>query len=258
MSEDHVADLYVWIVRQLPHREEGEDDESQSAGVRECIGFFRQGILRHLERRGTAGSMNVLDRIARELPHLTWLSSVRLEGEKVLLERTWVPHRLEDLRALAADSRTRQVDGGDQLLHVVIESLGRYQRKLRGEILASFMLWDRRADEKFRPKEEERLSDALKLHLEDDLVGRGIVANGEVVIRGGSGGRPGERTDIHIDAIIPGHRSGVFDRVTAVVEAKGCWNGEVLTAMRDQLRDRYLDEGGSRHGLYVVGWFPVE
>jgi hypothetical protein len=50
----------------------------------------------------------------------------------------------------------------------------------------------------------------------------------------------------------------VFDRVTVVIEVKGCWNNKLLTAMREQLRDRYLAEGGCRHGLYVVGWFPVE
>jgi hypothetical protein len=139
-----------------------------------------------------------------------------------------------------------------------MESLGRYQRKLRGETPASFMLWDRHAKGKLRPKEEERLSDALKLHLVDDLAGKGIVANREVIIRSGSGGKADERTDIHVDAIIRGHRPGVFDRVTVVVEVKGAWNRDVLTAMRDQLRDRYLCGSNSRHGVYVVGWFPVE
>ena len=38
-----------------------------------------------------------------------------------------------------------------------------------------------------------------------------------------------------------------------IVEAKGCWNKDLKTAMRDQLRDRYLKENQCSHGLYVVG-----
>jgi len=157
---------------------------------------------------------------------------------------------------LAGDRRARLVEGGDQLLDVVLDSLLRYGRKLRGETPAAFMLWDRQAAGGFRPKEEERLSDALKLHLTDDLAGRGIVANREVVVRPGAAGEPGERTDILVDAIIRGPRSGLLDRVVVVVEVKGCWNRGVLTAMRDQLLGRSMTDGSCRHGLYAVGWFP--
>lgn len=258
LSEGEVADLYVWLARQFPHDQDEKHDGFHPVGPRGRVAALRDGILRHLEDRGTAGSPAALDRIARELPHLDWLPLVRLRAENVVMERTWVPLRLEDLWALSGDREVRLVESSDQLLDVVIESLGRFQRKLRGETPASFMLWDRQAGGNSRPKEEERLSDAMKLHLEDDLKGRGIVANREVVIRGGSRGRPGERTDIHVDAITRGRRDGVFDRVGVVIEVKGCWNDAVRTAMKDQLRDRYLAEGGCRHGLYVVGWFPVE
>lgn len=257
LTEVQAGEFYVWLARQFPHDEDEVHDGSHQVGTREFIERFRDGVLRHLERRGTAASLVALDGIARELPHLPWLPLVRLEAETVVMERTWVPHRPEDLWALAGDREARLVEGGDQLLEVIMESLGRYQQRLRGETPASFMLWDRQAAGDFRPKEEERLSDALKLHLADDLARRGVVANREVVIRGGTGGKAGERTDIHVDAVTRGTRPGVFDRVTVVVEVKGCWNRGVLTAMRDQLRDRYLGEGDCRHGLYVVGWFPV-
>jgi hypothetical protein len=258
LSEAQVADFYVWLARRFPHHEDEKDDGFHAVGLREYAAWLRDGVLRHLEWRGTATSLVALDAIARELPNLDWLPLVRLQAEKVVMERTWVPHRPEDLWTLAGDREARLVDGGDQLLDVVVESLGRYQRKLRGETPASFMLWDRQKDGKFRPKEEERLSDALKLHLTEDLTRHGVVANREVVIRSGTGGKAGERTDIHVDAITRGPRTGAFDRVAIVVEVKGYWNRDVLTAMEEQLRDRYLAEGGCRHGLYVVGWFPFE
>ena len=258
LTEAQVADFYTWLARQFPHDEDEKPEGFHAIGPREYVARFRDGVLRHLERRGTPAALEAIEEIARQLPHLSWLPLIRLQAEKVMMERSWSPCRPEELWALAKDWETRLVDGGDQLMEVVAESLRRFERKLQGETPASFMLWDNRGDGRYRPKEEERLSDALKLHLKSDLVERGIVANREVVIRPGSGGRPGERTDIHIDAITNGARPGVFDCVTVVVEVKGCWHREVLVAMRDQLRDRYLTGGACRHGLYVVGWFHCD
>lgn len=96
----------------------------------------------------------------------------------------------------------------------------------------------------------------MKLHLEQDLAGRGVVVNREVVIRWRRGSRPGERTDIHVDAIVPNDGHDQHDIVTAIVEVKGCWNPELSRAMETQLVDRYLkDNDRCRHGLYLVGWF---
>lgn len=258
LTEAQLAEFYTWLARQFPHDEDEKHEGFHVIGSREYVARFRDGVLRHLERRGTPAALDAIGEIAQRLPHLSWLPLVRLQAEKVMMERSWTPFRPEDLWALVKDRETRLVDGGDQLLDVVAESLRRFERKLQGETPASFMLWDKQGDGRYRPKEEERLSDALKLHLKTDLVERGIVANREVVIRPGSGGRAGERTDIYVDAITQGPRPGVFDCVTVVIEVKGCWHREVLVAMRDQLRGRYLTGGACRHGLYVVGWFHCD
>jgi hypothetical protein len=255
LTEAQLADFYIWLAREFPHDEDETHAGFHPMGSREYVARFRDGVLRHLERRGTPAALDAIGEIARQLPHLSWLPLVRLQAEKVMMERSWAPYRPEDLWTLAKDREARLVDGGNQLLDVVAESLRRFERKLQGETPASFMLWDKQSDGRYRPKEEERLSDALKLHLQADLVERGIVANREVVIRPGSGGKPGERTDIQVDATVHGSRPGVFDCVTVIIEVKGCWNRQVLMAMKDQLRDRYLTEGACRHGLYVVGWF---
>ena len=81
------------------------------------------------------------------------------------------------------------------------------------------------------------------------------VANREVVIRRKQGdGKPGERTDIHVDAISEDENSN-YDVVTVIVEAKGCWNTGVDTAMEEQLVGRYLLDNRCRHGIYLIGWF---
>jgi len=255
LSEGQVADFFVWLARHFPHDRDEDHGSVHAVGPREYVERLRDGVLRHLEQRGTLASLGAIKRITGELPSLPWLASVYLEAEKVMLERTWMPHQPEHLWKLVRDREARLVEGGDQLLAVVIESLRRYEGKLQGETPASFTLWDKQAGGRYRPKEEERISDALKLHLVDDLRVRGIVANREVVIRSGSGGKSGERTDIHVDAITRGSRPGAFDQITVVIEVKGCWNRDVMEAMQIQLKDRYLSGGACHHGLYVVGWF---
>ena len=83
-----------------------------------------------------------------------------------------------------------------------------------------------------------------------------MILNREVVIRKGEGEGRGERTDIHVDAVGSGSDPEMPDLVSAIVEAKGCWNSELDTAMEEQLAGRYLaDNATCRHGLYLVGWF---
>ena len=65
----------------------------------------------------------------------------------------------------------------------------------------------------------------------------------------------GERTDIHVDAVVLDVSRKIYDSVTVIIECKGCWNPELNDAMRDQLVGRYLKDNHCQHGLYLVGWF---
>jgi hypothetical protein len=75
------------------------------------------------------------------------------------------------------------------------------------------------------------------------------------MIRRSRGSTKGERTDIHVDAVVRGATGDDVDTVTVIIEVKGCWHKELWTAMETQLVDRYLRQSHARHGLYVVGWF---
>jgi hypothetical protein len=68
------------------------------------------------------------------------------------------------------------------------------------------------------PQEEERLSDYISRYLQAALISKGIILHREVEIR------RGERTDIYVDAVVPNSAGGVSDRVSVIIEVKGCWN----------------------------------
>ena len=47
----------------------------------------------------------------------------------------------------------------------------------------------------------------------------------------------------------------VKERLTVIIEVKGCWNAEVKTAISSQLVEDYLKPHNWTHGIYLVGWF---
>jgi len=257
LSEEQLADLFVWLVQHYPPDEDPKFDEAHFVGPRENVGHFRDALVIHLRDRGTTAACEAISRIRQQLPELSYLKEVEAAAHVIRRARSWQgPSPAQLLRLIRSQDR-RFVESGDQLLDVLVESLKRLQAKLHGETPQRIFLWNEwgaGANLRFRPKSENDLSDFIKLHLNDDLKGRGIIVNREVEIRRRKGAEPGQRTDIQVDAFKEmGDRR--LDPLTAIIEVKGSWNPELDQAMQSQLRDRYLAENHYQHGLYLIGWF---
>jgi len=205
--------------------------------------------------RGTSAALGAIRHAIKAVPNERYLPRALREAGVKWRERAWRPITSSQLLALATNLDSRFVDNASQLASVVEESLGRFQDLLRGETPLVGFLWNEHRVQKAvqrRPKTETQLSDLLKIFLDLDLRRRGIIVNREVQIRPSVTAGTGEVTDIHVDAVRIGNKR---DRVTTIVEVKGCWNDELLTAMRTQLRDRYLKDNRDASGIYCVGWF---
>lgn len=252
LTEDQVADLYIWLSRQFP----------KSDGPRECVGMFRDGVLRVLQDRGTPAACQAIDHIRKELPHLDWLKWVALSARQTTLRQTWTPPTPSQLLELTRQPGSRLVKSGSQLLDVLVESLHRLEGELQGETPGAEDLWNEVQAGTYRPKDENHLTNYTKRHLERDLRRSGIVALREVEVRRGVGeGKRrarGQVTDIHVTAVIHGPSPGSFDRVQAIIEVKGCWNRGLKKDMQRQLVDRYLKDNQCAHGLYLVGWYQCQ
>lgn len=259
LTDEQVADLYLWLAAHYPHFEDPIHIRAYTVGPREAIGDWRDSLLSNLEHRGTVAAILALQRITTTRPDISWLRSVLLRAQEMTRRNTWTPLQPAQVLRLAGDDSLRLVQSGHQLLQVVIESLARLQAKLIGETPMAQFLWNNIPDGKtYRPKDEEAFSDYVKDHLVSDLKERGIVVNREVQIRRGRGKSKGQDTDIHVDALSQTSGGEEYDVITLVIEAKGCWHQELKTAMRTQLVDRYLKGSPCRHGLYLVGWFRSE
>ncbi|MEM7759293.1 MAG: hypothetical protein AAF298_14385 [Cyanobacteria bacterium P01_A01_bin.40] len=262
LTEKQVADFYIWLTKEYPHDEDPVFNSVMAhfVGTRESIGNMRDNILNILREWGTPQACQEIQRIINHFPELNWLKVTLFNAQKNTRTKTWQPPAPADIFKLVSDRQKRLVNDGNKLLEVLIESLQRLEIELQGETPAARDIWDQTNSKplKYKPVDENVFSDYVKRFLDRDLKQRGIIANREVELRPSKGGARGERTDIHVDAVIKNANGEIYDSITVIIEVKGCWHNELNTAMETQLVNRYLQDNECQHGLYLVGWFNCE
>lgn len=252
LTEDQLGDLYVWVVRQFPYSDDPGHKDAYWVGPKESVADLRNSILDYLKNKGTFDACKTIQKIVDEMPELDFLKWKLLEAKNHMRRHTWIPHQPDEILKIATNRDSRLVDNGEQLVNVIIDSLMRLETKLQGETPAAIDLWN---NNPYKPKDENNFSDYVKRHLNEDLQKRGIIINREVEIRRGVGNGTGERTDIYVNAVTKGSSKTGYSAITVIIEAKGCWNPGLNTAMKEQLVDRYLKDNPCQHGIYLVGWF---
>ncbi|AIQ12610.1 NACHT domain-containing protein [Paenibacillus durus] len=260
MSESFLSDLYTWLELHFPHREDpGHEDKEMAHFIspREEIAELRDNVLRLLINRGSEQSREAVQRIVNEFPRLTWLKWSLIEAQNATRRNKWIPPRAKDIILLADNKQKRLVQSGNELLVIILDALKKIQKRLHGTTPEVFLLWNNIDKNKCRPRTENEFSDYIKVRLEDEIKGQGIILNREVEIQRTLGSERGERTDIQVDAILP-RDSGQYDKLTVIIEVKANWHSELFEAMKMQLADRYLREGKTSYGLFLVGWFASE
>jgi hypothetical protein len=248
LTDEQLTDFYIWLETQFPQSEDPELKDFGPITPRFTIARWKNAILNSLVERGTYKACEGIRKIMSVFPEEEGLRWVLYEAKRVTRLSTWLPLEPEDIRKLAENSRNRLVQNGNQLLEVLVESLKRLEQKLHSETPAVRFIWDyNNKTKKYRPIDENSFSDYVKIHLQEELNKLGIIVNREVQIH------RGERTDIHVDTIVKSKSES--EKITVIIEVKGCWNSELKHAMESQLVDRYLKNNYCRHGLYLVGWF---
>ena len=254
LPERVLADLYLLAADLFPPR----DDQERRAGVvrevgaREMAASLRDRLVRRLADLGTWDALEELERIIRMQPDLALPLDVWDYAVQAALRRAWVPFaRPSEVLTVVSDERRRVLRSADQLLDLVLESLGRLQEDLvaHDAVADVWSEWTIDGRTRYRPKQELSLSHYVKRFLDRDLAQYAIVANREVE------NRPGNETDILVQYLDPADRSQDVRRLAIVIEVKGCWNDGVLTDIRSQLADRYLAKYETDRGIYLVGWF---
>jgi len=258
LTEKQLADLYLKVHGFFPPETDPDFSRGGFVTPRQSVVHFRGDTIVALEARGTEAACQELLQLANALPlESLWLRWRYYSARTSKRRRLWTPPTPQTVLVLAAHGEARLVSDANDLMEVVLESLGRLQVQLTQSTLPrSEELWNwdgadtRRRN--FRHRDEAFLSNYIARWLRDDLDHRGIVIGREVQPR------LGQRTDIHVTAMPRRDASSSLQNVTVVIEVKGCWNVEVRTAVDGQLVGDYLRLNGLTHGIYLVGWFVCD
>jgi hypothetical protein len=253
VSDEALADLYLRLEALYPPETDPYHVGVFSPGPRDNLHHWREGVLRTLESRKTHAAVDQLERVARARPSRDYLVRVWLRAQLALHGDRWRGVAPSELMRLAERGESRLVESSRALLHILEESLGRFQNDLQGKWRSVHGLWNEHSDGNM-PKAEEHLSNSIARFIERDV--RGLVIGRELLLQVGvRGGAPGLRTDIHVSARTTSGTTRGIDRIEAVIEVKGSWNPDLMFAMQSQLVESYLTPHGIRAGLYVVGHY---
>ena len=212
----------------------------------------RDGCVGQLSAAATVQSVAVLQSLCDRFPGQHGLVESLLSARSALRERNWCPIRPSMLLQFLERTDAHLVRNCAELTNAVLASLARLQRLLQGDTPLAPFLWNVERDQRSgRPKGEDRLSDFVLHHLRRDLPGS--VIDREVQVRNLRESGIGERTDLKVET-----RTADGSPLVLIIETKGCWNQELMSALENQLKERYLEALGTAHGIYLVGWFGCE
>lgn len=260
LEDAQIGELYLWLERTFPaHADTRHQRQGRASwvGPLESVSMLRDAALRNLVSRGTESGVAVLRRVVAQLPERAWLAYQLLEAEQVMRTKTWEPLSPSEVITVTELPSAVLIQSAAQLSDVLVRALRKYEAHLHGEQNPIRALWDVQGGDsrRLRPIDEDGLSDHVRLFLKRELVDSGVVVNREVEVGRVPGTRLGSRTDIKVEAISRTETGGTQNVITAVIETKGCWNAELLTAMQTQLVEDYLVKLAAPAGIYLVGWF---
>lgn len=260
LDEGDIADICIWLSRLGLEKVHKDPDDLGRVTPATALANWWNVLINTLTYKGTVEACDAIRRLIEALPQYEGLQWSLREAEERTRRATWIPPSPEEVIRLASETDVRLIRNGRELVEVLIESLNRLESLLQGVTPSAEELWNELPTAPgegriFRPKGETNFSNYVKRHLDRDLRGRGVILNREVEIRAPLGGRSGEDTDIFVDVIVPRGQSERLERISAVIEAKGCWNPDLNHAMKSQLAERYMADSGIHHGIYLVGWF---
>lgn len=249
LTEDQLADLYIWTHRHAP---------KDGTGHRlEPLRSFGSTVYNWLRERIVPEAVDAFVRIANETGEPWGLEAAQEVAARVR-DQQWSPPSINELLGILEDPRRRSVRSEAQLAAVLLDAIDAVHGEIRRDpdVLSTF--WEKQLGETtYIPPDERtfatRFVDRLDRHLD------GVILRQECQLSLKVGDVKGTLLDI--EAIV--HVDGGPDAVV-IIEAKGNWHRDVRTAMKDQLVDRYLTGKRTRTGIYLLAayasshWAPAD
>lgn len=173
-----------------------------------------------------------------------WISRT----ERYFTEKQYKYITIEELICLILNNNRRIIFDNNHLFEVILEALEKIKKEIR-ENFAYLRVWNECDDNICYPKKETALSDELKRLLLIEL--NNVIINREVEIQPKIGGYGNQITDLLVECNL---NNG--NKVSVIIEVKGCWNPDLKSSIETQLLNSYLsDDNNYKYGIYLIGWY---
>lgn len=248
LTEIQLAELYIWLANHFPKEKYPDTSGLHKPDKNGYVWQIRASLISSLELKGSAASIEALKYISTKVSNVDF-SYNRILANASYRKNNWNPLEAKELIQYIDKANSKVIQNEDDLIKLLIESLNRASIVLQGANPMSFSLWDEN-----KPKNEEALSAYLNNFIKTDLDSFPLLSFREVQFRPPKtheGAKKGEKVDILITSINP----DTNQEINVIIEVKGSWNTGVNESMKGQLFDRYLSNGVTTHGIYLIGWY---
>lgn len=250
-----LTEFYAWLNLHFPPEKAPHHEGVYSPDAADHLYDFKSFVFNELMSRIEPKAVAAVKDLHRRFPEENWIHDCALRLQTQLLATECPTFSLESICKLLENTskkRMQVIHSRDDLLQVIMASLGRYQTYLTGvnNPQVRFLWHEHKGYTSHRS--EEDFSDHIQAFFSADF--RKIVSNREVRLNCGRKGQTGSRTDIWVNA----SANEMAMPLSLCIEVKGSWNREVKTAYKTQLVDKYMDDGGANAGIFLVGWFESE
>lgn len=255
LTEGQLTSLWSWLDAHWSSDTDTYDAVTDDEHVRD----WRDGLVAELQARATPDALTALAALAAGRPDDYRLQAALADAEVRDHDSSWQAVTVAELTALLSNARRTLVNDDDDLYRAVLASLDRFADRMRSN---GESLWnetrpasDGHTGKKvWNPKYEPALSTALQDHLRQEF-GDQLVVNREVLVKPTTSKGHG----LSVDVLPTGTEAADGRHLPRCpIEVKGCWNGGLLTDLKDQLVDDYLPAAQATRGIYICGWFPLE
>ena len=255
---DDLTDLYIWLHSNYPASEQPEHIGGYSPNAIDELYLFISKVFSYIYKSEKA--LHSLLQIQEHFPNDFYLNDLIKVAKYSELSQSSPVYKVDQIKQIVDIKNERRiVHNIKDLFDLTLHYLFKYQSFLNGTDSPRVEdLWNVFKKNKkvynLTHKDEEDFSDHLKSYLKFYFEEYKIAINREVQLNRGSKGKEGAITDIWIDAF----SSGSSQHLRLCIEVKGSWNKSAKTALKEQLIDKYMHNGGAEAGILLVGWFQSQ
>ena len=252
---EYLTDLYIWLHLNYPASEQPVHIGGFSPDSIDELYLFASKIFSCIYK--SKDPLPSLHQIRERFPNDFYIDDLIKAAKYSELSQISPAYSLEQIKQIVDIKNNRRlVNSIKDLFDLTLDYLSKYQSFLTGVDTPRIEdLWNAIKINKkvtmLTHKEEEDFSDHLKSYLKFYFEEYKIAINREVQLNRGLKGKEGARTDIWLDAF----SSDSSRHWKLCIEVKGSWNKTAKTALKEQLIDKYMHNGGADAGILLVGWF---